>query len=133
MPGPRVPGICRVRRLAWPIARSLHRLPAVAAGWRGGSSSLLTLDPLETALRHGSSTDILPIHPDLIDRPGVELRLAVTALGAGVLRYVTGSGEIVESAAVTPVAGEGAGPVDLVHGVLASASAPMISPPRDGG
>lgn len=120
----------RIQRVAWPLARSLHRLPQAAAGLRGAANSLLTLDPLELALRQGGPTGICPIDPALIARPGMELRIAVTALGAGVLRYVTQSGQVVQSDAATLVAGAGAGPVDLVQGVLASASVPMVFPPR---
>ena len=43
---------------------------------------------------------------------------------------MTEDGTIVESDAVTPVAGAGSGPVDVLEGVLASASVPMIFPPR---
>ena len=91
---------------------------------------MLTLDPLARALRHGGPSGILPVDPQLIARPGLELRLAVTALGAGVLRYVTGDGTIVADDALTPVPGRGAGPVDVIEGVLASSSVPMVFPPR---
>ncbi len=63
-------------------------------------------------------------------RPGLELRLAVTALRAGVLRYVTEDGTIVESDARTPAPGAAAGPVDLIDGAVASASVPMVFPPH---
>ena len=75
-------------------------------------------------------TGIHPVDITLIDRPGLQLRLAVTALRAGVLRYVTESGVIVEEDAVTPVAGVAAGPVDVLEGALASASVPVVFPPR---
>ena len=107
---------------------------AVARGWlhlrrarrylQTNSSSIFTLDPLADGLRHGGG--VARVDPALIARPGLELRLAVTALGAGVLRFVTGDGTIVAADAVTPVAG----PVDLLEGVLASASVPLIFPPR---
>jgi hypothetical protein len=54
----------------------------------------------------------------------------VVALGAGVLRYVTQEGTVVEADGVTPAPGVAAGPVDLVDGVVASASVPMVFPPR---
>ena len=44
--------------------------------------------------------------PRSIARPGLQLRLAVTALRAGVLRYVTEDGTIVESDARTPAPAE---------------------------
>ena len=46
------------------------------------------------------------------------------------LRYVTENGIIVEDDAVTPVAGVAAGPVDVLEGALASASVPLVFPPR---
>jgi hypothetical protein len=54
----------------------------------------------------------------------------VTALRAGVVRYVTEDGTIVEADARTPAPGEAAGPVDLIDGAIASASVPMIFPPH---
>ncbi len=66
----------------------------------------------------------------MIARPGLQLRLAVTALRAGVLRFVTEDGTIVESDARTPAPGDAAGPVDLVDGAIASASVPMVFPPH---
>ena len=54
----------------------------------------------------------------------------MTALRAGVLRYVTEDGTIVESDARTPAPDESAGPVDVVDGAIASASVPMLFPPH---
>ena len=90
----------------------------------------MNLQPLAEAMRRGGPTGIHPVDTALIDRPGLQLRLAVTALRAGVLRYVTESGTIVEEDAITPVAGVAAGPVDVLEGALASASVPMVFPPR---
>lgn len=120
----------RLGRLAVAAARSLPRLGRAARVLPGGTSSFLTLDPIAEALRHGSGGGIRAVDPALVARPGLSLRMAVTALGAGVLRYVTEDGRIVESDATTPVPGRGAGPVDLIEGVLASASVPTIFPPR---
>ena len=81
-------------------------------------------------MRQGGPSGIRAVDPSLIARPGLQLRLAVTALRAGVLRYVTESGTIVEADAMTPADGPAAGPVDLVEGALASASVPLVFPPR---
>ncbi len=70
------------------------------------------------------------VDPALVRRPGLQLRLAVTALRAGTLRFVTEDGTIVESDARTPAVGAAAGPVDLVDGAVASASVPMVFPPH---
>ena len=97
---------------------------------RSSGSSVLNLDPLADALRHGSEDGVRAVEPALIARPGLQLRLAVTALRAGVLRFVTEDGTIVESDAHTPAPGAAAGPVDLVDGAIASASVPMVFPPH---
>jgi predicted acylesterase/phospholipase RssA len=110
-------------------ARLLLTLPHLVRAKRAYShrtSSVLSLEPLARALRHGGH--LSPVDPALIGRPGLELRMAVTALGAGVLRFVTGEGTLVEADAVTPV--PQAGPVDVVEGALASASVPLVFPPR---
>ncbi|HMD46974.1 MAG TPA: patatin-like phospholipase family protein [Acidimicrobiales bacterium] len=108
----------------------LPALPKARRGLRTNRSSLLTLDPLARALRAGGPTGIHALDPTSIGRPGLDLRLAVTALRAGVVRYVTERGVIVESDALTPVPGPGGGPVDIIEGMLASASVPMVFAPR---
>jgi NTE family protein len=105
------------------------RLPRVRRRLRTSGSSVLTLSPLAEALRTGAP-GIRPVVPALVARPGLQLRLAVTALRAGVLRYVTEDGTIVEADARTPAPGGAAGPVDLVDAVIASASVPLVFPPR---
>jgi NTE family protein len=114
------------RRWGAAAVRYLPHLLRAQRAYRRDPRSVFTLDPLAGALRHGGM--LAPVDPALVGRPGLELRLAVAALGAGVLRFVTGRGELVEADAVTPVAG--AGPVDLLEGALASASVPMVFPPR---
>jgi hypothetical protein len=94
---------------------------------------VLNLDPLAHALRHGTADGLRAVDPALLRRPGLELRLAVTALRAGVLRFVTEDGTIVESDARTPAPGAAAGPVRVVDGAIASASVPMIFPPHSMG
>jgi hypothetical protein len=106
------------------------RLPGVRRKFRTSGSAVLNLHPLAEAIRHGGETGIHPVDPALVARPGLELRLAVTALRAGVLRYITQDGTIVEDDAVTPVPGEAGGPVDFLEGVIASASVPLVFPPR---
>lgn len=116
-------------RLAAQVVRAIPKLGRARRRLRGRTGSLLTLDPLAERLRRGGR-GITAVVPALVARPGLDLRLAVVALGAGVLRYVTEKGTIVEGDAVTPVPGPTGGPVDLVDGVIASASVPMIFPPR---
>jgi hypothetical protein len=91
---------------------------------------VLNLKPLADAIRYGGPSGIHAIEPALIARPGLELRLAVTALRAGVLRYITQHGTIVEDDATTPAPGPAGGPIDFIDGVIASASVPLVFPPR---
>ncbi len=119
----------RQRHLFRLLAGAGLRLPRVRRRLRTSGSSVLTLAPLAEALRTGAS-GIRPVDPALVAQPGLQLRLAVTAMRAGVLRYVTEDGTIVEADACTPAPGPAAGPVDLVDAVIASASVPLVFPPR---
>ncbi len=119
----------RPLRLLAQVVRALPSLERARRRLREGTGSLLTLDPLAERLRRGGR-GIAPIDPALVARPGLDLRLAVVALGAGALRYVTEDGTIVAGDALTPLPGASCGPVDLIDGVVASASVPMIFPPR---
>jgi NTE family protein len=120
----------RQRHIARLVAGAALRLPRVRRYLRNSGSSVLNLDPLAHALRYGSVDGVRAVDPALIARPGLQLRLAVTSLRAGVLRYVAEDGTIVESDARTPAPGPAAGPVDLVDGAIASASVPMVFPPH---
>ena len=120
----------RQRHLLRLVAGAGLRLPRVRRRFRTSGSSVLNLEPLAEALRHGSAEGVRAVDPALVARPGLQLRLAVTALRAGAVRYVTQDGTIVEADAHTPAPGEAAGPVDLIDGAIASASVPMIFPPH---
>ena len=120
----------RQRHLARLVVGAGLRLPRVRRQLRTSGSSVLNLDPLAHALRQGSEDGVRAVDPALVARPGLQLRLAVTALRAGVLRFVSEDGTIVESDARTPAPGPAAGPVDLVDGAIASASVPMVFPPH---
>ena len=111
------------------LAGAGFRLPRVRRRLRTSGSSVLNLDPLEQALHEGTN-GIGAVDPALIARPGLELRLAVTALRAGVLRYVTQDGTLVEADARTPAPAASVGPVGLVDAAIASASVPMVFPPH---
>jgi predicted acylesterase/phospholipase RssA len=117
----------QVQRL---VAGAAVRLPRARRKLRTSGSAVLNLTPLANALRQGGPSGIHRVEPGLIARPGLQLRLAVTALRAGALRYVTQDGTIVEDDAVTPAPGASAGPVDVLDGVIASASVPLVFPPR---
>src|ERR1700722_5695951 len=118
------------RRIVRLVAGAALRLPRARRRLQTSGSAVMNLQPLAEAMRRGGPTGIHPVDTAVIGRPGLQLRLAVTALRAGVLRYVTESGIIVEEDAMTPVAGVAAGPVDVLEGAPASASVPMVFPPR---
>ncbi len=120
----------RQRHIARLVAGAGLRLPRVRRHLRTSGSAVLNLDPLAGALRNGSEDGVRAVDPALIARPGLRLRLAVTALRAGVLRFVSEDGTIVESDALTPAPGDSAGPVEVVDGAIASASVPMVFPPH---
>jgi NTE family protein len=120
----------RQRHILRLLAGAGFRFPRVRRQLRSSGSSVLNLDPLADALRHGSEDGVRAIDPTLVARPGLRLRLAVTALRAGVLRFVTEDGIIVEADGQTPATGPAGGPVDLVDAVIASASVPMVFPPH---
>jgi hypothetical protein len=118
------------RHLLRLLAGAGFRLPRVRRHLRTSGSAVLNLEPLRDALRHGGAEGIRAVDPALIARPGLQLRLAVTALRAGVLRYVTEDGTIVESDARTAAPADSRGPVDVIDGAIASASVPMVFPPH---
>ncbi len=108
----------------------LSELPAAARarkGIEGHMGSILTLDPLEAALRGRSDIGFRSVDPALLAADGVRLRMTVTALVAGESHYVCGDGTILGPDAVTPV---GHSAVDAIEGALASSTVPMIFAPR---
>jgi NTE family protein len=112
------------------LVATTARAPRARRAMAGNLSSILTLEPLEAALRGTGDTDIGPLDVERIARDGLELRVSAVSLGTGMLRYVRQDGLIVQRDARTPVDGPGKGPVSIVDGVLASASVPMVFPPR---
>ncbi len=93
-----------------------------------GATSLMTLDPLEDALRGRGKSGIAPVDETRVGVSGVVLRLAVTPLRAAVPRYITETGHVVGPDARTPHAA--GGEPGVIEGVLASSSVPVLFPPR---
>jgi len=91
--------------------------------------AVLNLDPFESSIRGKVDAGIAVVDPDLVARPGLDLRLAVTALKERQTHYVTGHGHLVGPDART--LRPGAEGIDLIDGVVASASVPGVFPPRD--
>jgi len=94
----------------------------------GVGRSVLTLDPFEVSVRGGTDVGIAPIDLVAVARPGVQLRLAVTALKARSTRYITQDGLLVDADARTPVPDV---ELDVIDGMIASASVPGVFPPRE--
>lgn len=120
-------------RQGWEDLRSLiTNIPAERRALKNltkDARSIMLLDPLEQALR-GSTPGVgpSPIDEEAVARPGLRLRLTVTALNAGCTRYVTESGALVERDATTP-ASDGSVP-GVIEGLLASSSVPLVFAPR---
>ncbi len=114
-------------------AHPFERVSALVQTVKGGREhgvprSALTLDPFEVSVRGGRDVGISPIDMTAVAQPGLELRLAVTALKARETRYVTQDGVLVGPDARTRVPDA---ELDLIDGMIASASVPGVFPPRE--
>lgn len=105
------------------VARDLH-----GTHDHGLPRAALNFDPFEASVRGQASVGIASIDPGLVAAPGMQLRLAVTALRARETRYVTETGVLVGPDAESPVPGVH---TDLIDGMLASASVPGVFPARE--
>ena len=113
------------------VAAVARRVPSAARAHHHNSEArraVLNLDPFEAAIRGRAAGGIAEVHPDLIDRPGLDLRMAVTAIRARETRYVCGDGTLVGADAHTPF--PDATGFDVIDGAIASASVPGIFPSR---
>ena len=121
------------RGRSWPELSTLREQWRAAGRARrtlsASTSSVLTLDPFERAIRGEVDVGIPAIDTAAVARPGLDLRMAVTAVRARQTHYVCGDGTIVGTDAVTPLR-DGAPPVGLIDGAIASSSVPMVFPPR---
>jgi predicted acylesterase/phospholipase RssA len=95
----------------------------------GTTSSVLTLDPFEAAIRGTVDVGIPTVDPALVARPGLELRMAVTAVRARQTHYVDQRGVLLGPDARTPLRAD-LPPVGLIDGAIASSSVPMVFPAR---
>ena len=121
--------------------RGRHRHPfeqvaEVTRGLAGGRHlehglprAALNLGPFEESIRGRADVGIATVDPELVARPGLELRLAVTALKQRRTHYVTQDGRLVGADARTPI--EPDARLDVIDGVIASASVPGVFPPRE--
>lgn len=88
----------------------------------------LNLNPFEDSVRGKANVGIAAIDTALVGAPGMQLRLAVTALKARETRYITEEGVLVGPDAQSPVPGAS---IDVIDGMLASASVPGVFPARE--
>jgi hypothetical protein len=93
------------------------------------TSSVLNLDPFEAAIRGTVDVGIPSVDPTAIARPGLELRMAVTAVRARQTHYVGNDGTLYAGDARTPLE-PGPPGNDVVDGAIASSSVPMVFPAR---
>ena len=121
------------RGRSWPELSHLrerwHAAGRARRSLTGTTSSVLTLDPFEAGIRGQVDVGITAIDPDAAARPGLDLRMAVTAVHERATHYVCGDGTIVGSDAITPLH-PGSPPVGLIDGAIASSSVPMVFPAR---
>lgn len=122
----------RHNRPSWSeFADIARRVPAAARAQHHDAEArraVLNLDPFEAAIRGRATGGISQVHPELIARPGLDLRMAVTAIKARDTHYVCGDGTLVDNDAHTPVVG--ANGFDVIDGAIASASVPGVFPAR---
>ncbi len=129
--------LSRYRRTWEDLTSLVQVIPVVRrARKEGAPPAVLNLDPWEAAVRGKGLIDITPVDPALLARPGLELRMAVTAVRARETRYVCGDGSLVGPDALTPVQaspsdnGTPFTPFDVIDGAIASGSIPGVIPPR---
>lgn len=120
----------RVRDRWAELAAVARQLPAAKQATKAhhDGRAVLNLDPFEHAIRTGSTEGIAEVHPDLVARPGLDLRMAVTAVRARETHYVCQDGALVGPDAHTLI--PDATDFDLVDGAIASSSVPGVFPPR---
>ncbi len=121
----------RRKRVLTAMSAAIGHAPTVIRAGRtflSEGNALLSMDPLEASLRGEHDAGVAPVDETAIAESGVALRLAISALGDGVARYVTETGDVVESDSGTPR--PTGGRPGVVEGVLASSSVPLVFPPR---
>jgi NTE family protein len=121
----------RRKRTLMAMSTAIGHAPTVFRAGRtflNEGNALLSMDPLGASLRGERDAGIAPVDEAAVTASGVTLRLTIAALGDGVARYVTETGEVVESDSVSvrPTAGQ----PGVIEGVLTSSSVPMVFPPR---
>ncbi len=121
------------RRSGWPGLSALGDQVRAARRARrtltATTSSVLTLDPFEAAIRGHAESAIPAVRTELIDRPGLELRMAVSAVHERETHYVRQDGHLVGPDGVT-LQQPGSPPVGVIDGAIASCSVPMVFPAR---
>ena len=91
-------------------------------------SAIMNLDPMEAGYRGTSNSGVAAIDEELVAASGITLRVTISSLSDGVGRYVTDQGSLVESDSQTPY--PAGGTPGVIEGICASASVPIVFPPR---
>ena len=129
----------RYRRTWEDLSSLVQVIPAVRKARREGAPpAVLNLDPWESSVRGEGPIELEGVDPALVARPGLDLRMAVTAVRARETHYVCGDGTIVGPDALTPLPpsepeadnGSPYVPFDVIDGAVASGSIPGVLPPR---
>jgi predicted acylesterase/phospholipase RssA len=129
----------RYRRTWEDLSSLVQVIPAVRKARREGAPpAVLNLDPWESAIRGRGPIGLEAVDPELVARPGLDLRMAVTAVRARETHYVCGDGTIVGPDARTPLPppdpeldnGTPHTEFDVIDGAVASGSIPGVMPPR---
>jgi predicted acylesterase/phospholipase RssA len=94
----------RYRRTWEDLGSLVQVIPAVRRARRSGAPpAVLNLDPWELSIRGRGPIEMEAVDPALVARPGLDLRMAVTAVRARETHYVCGDGTIVGPDALTPI------------------------------
>jgi predicted acylesterase/phospholipase RssA len=129
----------RYRRTWEDLSSLVQVIPAVRKARRQGAPpAVLNLDPWESAIRGKGPIGLDAVDPALVARPGLDLRMAITAVRARETHYVCGDGTIVGPDALTPLPppepdvdnGTPHTEFDVIDGAVASGSIPGVMPPR---
>ncbi|MCH9718857.1 MAG: patatin-like phospholipase family protein [Actinomycetia bacterium] len=95
---------------------------------RQANSAIMNLNPMEAGFRGEFDGGVAKVDQHRVAASGITLRLTMASLRDGVARYVTQTGDIVTADGITRY--EEGGEPGVIEGMCASASVPVVFPPR---
>jgi NTE family protein len=95
---------------------------------RQANSAIMNLNPMEAGFRGEFEGGVAQVDQQRVAASDVTLRLTIASLRDGVARYVTEAGDVVTADALTPY--DAGGAPGVIEGMCASASVPVVFPPR---